>query len=211
MFGGQVMGKRGPKPKGEYGGKGGRTAVLSTRLQRDTRARLVAAAKANVRSLSQELEHRLRRTFTEDDKAIDWYGTQQTEAVVKLIGATIQSASARISKRGKHDWLKEQWLFDDVMDAVAHVLLWFRPDGDSGRRSITLSSGTDKADELMDKIRSADPSLPITPTSTPQHALAMLRDKLGSLAKGPHPYEDWRKTEPPLRIDPAKPASRKIK
>ena len=92
MFGGQIMGKRGPKPKGEYGGKGGRTAVLSTRLQRDTRARLVAAAKANVRSLSQELEHRLRRTFTEDDKAIDWYGTQQTEAVVKLIGATIQSA-----------------------------------------------------------------------------------------------------------------------
>ena len=97
------------------------------------------------------------------------------------------------------------------MDAVAHVLLWFRPDGDSGRRSITLSSGTDKADELMDKIRSADPSLPITPTSTPQHALAMLRDKLGSLAKVPHPYEDWRKTEPPLRIDLAKPASRKIK
>jgi hypothetical protein len=205
------MGKRGPKPRGEYGAKGGRTAVLSTRLQRDSRVRLVAAAKSNGRSLSQELEHRLRRTFTEDDKSIEWYGSEQTAAVVKLIGATIQSAAARVSKSGKHDWLKEQWLFDDIMAAIAHVLLWFRPGGDIGRRSIALGSGTNKADELMDQIRSANPALPITPTSTPQHALAMLRDKLGDLAKGPHPYEDWRKRKPPLRIVPAKPATRKIK
>ena len=32
------MGKRGPQPKGEYGGKIRRTAVLSTRLQPDTRS-----------------------------------------------------------------------------------------------------------------------------------------------------------------------------
>lgn len=83
------MGKRGPKSKGEYGRHGGRTAVLSTRLQPDTRARLVAAAKTKGRSLSQELEHRLRWTFSEDDKAVDWYGSGQTAAVVKLIGATI--------------------------------------------------------------------------------------------------------------------------
>ena len=205
------MGKRGPKPKGEYGRHGGRTAVLSTRLQPDTRARLVAAAKAKGRSLSQELEHRLRWTFTEDDKAVDWYGSGQTAAVVKLIGATIQSASARVSTRGKHDWLTEQWLFDDVMDAIAHVLLWFRPGGDSGGRSITLSSGTNKADKLMDEVRLADPSLPITKGSTRQHALAMLKDKLGDLANGPHPYEDWQKNEPPVRIIPAKPATRKTK
>jgi hypothetical protein len=171
----------------------------------------VAAATTNGRSLSQELEHRLRATFAEDDKAVDWYGSRQTAAVVKLIGATIQSASARVSKRGKHDWLKEQWLFDDVMAAIAHILLWFRPGGDSGMRSITLSSGTHKADELMDEIRSADPSLPITKGSTRQHALAMLKDKLGDLAKGPHPYDDWQKRQPPVRIVPAKPATRKIK
>ncbi len=165
------MGKRGPKPKGEYGRHGARTAILSTRLQPDTRARLVAAAKVKDRSISQELEHRLRWTFTEDDKIIDWYGSGQTAAVVKLIGAAIQSASARVSTRGKHDWLKEQWLFDDVMSAVTHVLLWFRPEGDSGLRSIMLGSGTNEADELMDQIRSADPSLPIARGSTRQHAL----------------------------------------
>lgn len=83
------MGVRGPQPKGEYGRKIVRTAVLSTRLQPDTRARLSQAARANGRSVSQELEHRLRRTFIDDDKAIEWYGSDQTEAVVKLIGATI--------------------------------------------------------------------------------------------------------------------------
>ncbi len=188
------MGKRGPQPKGEYGRDGGRTAVLSTRLQPDTRARLVAAAKVNGRSLSQELEHRLRAAFVEDDKAVDWYGSGQTAAVVKLIGATIQSTSARVAK---HDWLKEQWLFDDVMSAIAHVLLWFRPGGDSGRRSIILSSGTNKADELMDEIRSADPSLPITKGSTRQHALSMLKDKLGDLVTARLPYDNSRKPAPP--------------
>ena len=66
------MGKRGPEPKGEYGRRIGRTAVLSTRLQPDTRNRLSGAAKANRRSLSQELEHRLRRSFVEDDKVVDF-------------------------------------------------------------------------------------------------------------------------------------------
>jgi hypothetical protein len=188
------MGKRGPKPKGEYGRLGGRTAVLSTRLQRDTRARLVAAAKSNRRGLSQELEHRLRRTFIEDDKSIEWYGSEQTAAVVKLIGATIQSAAARVSKRGKHDWLKEQWLFDDVMTAIRHVLVWFRPGGDSGIHQITLSSGTDRADQLINEIRSADPALPITKGSTRQHAMAMLKDKLGDLVRDRNPYDDLRQT-----------------
>ena len=85
------MGKRGPQPKGEYGGKIRRTAVLSTRLQPDTRARLSEAAKVSGRSVSQELEHRLRRTFTEDDKAVEFYGNEPNAAVVKLIGAVIQS------------------------------------------------------------------------------------------------------------------------
>jgi hypothetical protein len=195
------MGKRGPQPKGEYGRNVVRTAVLSTRLQPDTRARLSQAARANGRSASQELEHRLRRTFVEDDKAIEWYGSDQTAAVVKLIGATIQSASARVSSKGrKYDWLAEQWLFDDVVSAIEHALLWFRPGGDGGRRRITLTSGTDRAEQLIEEIRSADPSIPITKASTRQHAMAMLQDKLGDLAKGSHPYDQWRAKKPKVKI-----------
>jgi hypothetical protein len=205
------MGRRGPPPKGEYGGKIGRTAVLSTRLQPDTRARLVAATKASTRSLSQELEHRLRRTFVEDDKAVEFYGTGQTAAVVKLIGATIQSAAARGSPQKKYDWLKEQWLFDDVMAAIEHMLLWFRPGGDSGKREITVSSGTNRAGQLIDEIRSSDPSLPITKRSNRQHDMAMLKDKLGDLVRDGHPYDDWLKEKPPERIAVSKRAKRKPK
>ena len=194
------MGKRGPQPKGEYGRKTARTAVLSTRLQPDTRARLLGAAKVNQRSLSQELEHRLRRTFIEDDKTVEIYGTEQTAAVVKLIGLMLNAAAARTSRRGRHEWLKEQWLFDDVIDAIVHTLLWFRPGGDSERRQITLSSTTDRVDELIDEIRSADPSLPMAMRSNRQHTMAMLKDKLGDLARHPHPYDEWLRKSRPARV-----------
>jgi hypothetical protein len=198
------MGKRGPQPKGEYGHKTGRTAVLSTRLQPDTRARLVAAAKSSGRSLSQELEHRLRRTFIDDDNSFDWYGSEQTAAVVKLIGAAIQSVAVRRSSKGKeYNWLTHEFLFDDVTSAIQHILLWFRPGGDSGRRSVTLSSGTDEAERLINEIRSADPSIPITKRSRRQHVMAMLKDKLGDLAKGSHPHDKWRGKVPKVTIMPA--------
>jgi len=185
------MGKRGPHPKGEYGRKIRRTAVLSTRLQPDTRARLLEAAKADGRSLSQELEHRLRRTFIEDDKTIDFYGTEQNAAIMKLIGTTIMFTTTRISTAGKNDWLKKQFLFDDVMAAIQHVLLWFRPGGDSGRQEIKLSSGTDRAQQLINEVRAADPALPITKRSSRQHAMATLKDKLGDLVTVRDPNDDF--------------------
>jgi hypothetical protein len=194
------MGKRGPQPKGEYGGKGDRTAVFSTRLRPETRNRLVAAAKTSGRSLSQELEHRLRWTFSEDDLGVKLYGTEQNAAVVNLIGATIQSVSTRNSVGRKHEWLKEQWLFDDVMTAIRHVLLWFRPGGDSGLRQITFGSGTDRADQLINEIRSSDPSLLITKGSARQHTMARLKEKLGDLVTARKPYDDLRK---PMPVEPS--------
>ena len=94
----------------------------------------------------------------------------------------------------------EQWLFDDVMNAIEHTLLWFRPSGNGGRRMLTLSSGTDRAEQLIDEIRSADPSIPITKGATRQHAMAMLKDKLGDLAKSSHPYDEWRAKTPEVKI-----------
>jgi hypothetical protein len=188
------MGKRGPQPKGEYGGTHERTAVLSMRLRPETRRRLEAAAKAGKRGISQEAEHRLRRTFGEDDDDIKHYGSKQNAAIVNLIGAAIRSASDRDSPKRKHDWLKEQWLFDDVMAAIWHVLLWFRPGGDSGLRQITMSSGTARADRLIDEIRSADLALPITRGSARQHTMARLKENLGDLVAARNPYDDLRQT-----------------
>jgi hypothetical protein len=197
------MGRRGPPPKGEYGGNIGRTAVLSTRLQPDTRARLVAAAKTSKRSLSQELEHRLRRTFIEDDKEVDFYGSPQTAAVLKLVGAVIQAAGRISYEKRATRWLEDASLFDAVLAAVLHALIWFRPGGDGGRWGIHYQSD---AERILDEIRAGDPSLPITKRSTQQHAMAMLRDRLGPLADRPHPHDEWRKT---VRIVHPRPAERK--
>ena len=201
------MGKRGPAPKGEYGGKIGRTAVLSTRLQPDTRARLSAAAKANKRSLSQELEHRLRGSFIDEDKVVDFYGSHSNAAVVKLLGAVIQSTCTNWLvktgdgwvpdlKKDPGEWLRDPKMFDQVLTAIVHALMWFKPEGGSAEQFLFYHS---IAERIIDEIRSADPSLPITKRSTRQHAMAMLKDKLGDLVHHPHPYDDWRKNKSPVR------------
>jgi hypothetical protein len=213
------MGKRGPQPKGEYGGKIGRTAVLSTRLQPDTRKRLVAATETSGRSLSQELEHRLRRTFIEDDKAVDFYGSQSNAAILKLIGAVIQSTcTSWLVKtdegwvpdlyKDPAEWLRDPKLFDGVLTAIVHALMWFRPNRNRDEPFLFYSS---IAEQIIDEIRSSDSSLPITKRSTRQHAMAMLKDKLGDLARHRHPYDDWREKEPPVRIVVPNPAKKKHK
>ena len=204
------MGRRGPQPRGEYGGKIGRTAVLSTRLQPDTRRRLVAATEASGRSLSQELEHRLRRTFIEDDKAVEFYGTQSNAAILKLIGAVIQSTCTSwlvktdegwVPDRYKDpgEWLRDPKLFDQVLTAIVHTLMWFKPSGGRDEQHFFYNSA---AERIIDEIRSADPSLPITKRSSRQHAMAMLKDKLGDLAEHRHPYDDWSKEKPPIPVTP---------
>jgi hypothetical protein len=118
VFGDTEMGRRGPQPKGEYGAKMDRTAVLSTRLQPDTRRRLEAAKGISGRSLSQELEHRLRRTFVEDDKAVEFYGSESNAAILKLIGAVIHSTCTSWFVETADGWVPDpdkdpgEWLRD---------------------------------------------------------------------------------------------------
>jgi hypothetical protein len=213
------MGKRGPQPKGEYGRQITRTAVFSTRLQPDTRARLVRAAKVNRRSLSQELEHRLRSGFIQEDNVVDFYGSDSNAAIVKLIGAVIQSTctSWRVKTEGgwvpdphkdPGEWLRDQKLFDQVLTAINHALMWFRPGGEQGAQFIFFASEIAK---LIDEIRAADPSLPIAKRSTRQHAMAMLKDRLGALACRPHPYDDLSGKKSLVQLVAPKPRKRKRK
>ena len=204
------MGKRGPQPKGEYGRKIRRTAVFSTRLQPDTRERLVSAAKASGRSLSQEVEHRLRRTFSEDDKAVEFYGSQSNAAILKLIGAVIQStctswlvktAEGWVPDLDKDpgEWLRDPRLFNGVLTAIVHTLMWFKPS--AGREDQFLFYHS-TAEKIINEIRSADLSLPMPKRSKRQHAMAVLKDKLGELVDHRHPYDDLREKARPIRIDP---------
>jgi hypothetical protein len=181
--------------------------VLSTRLQPDTRARLSDAAKTNRRSLSQELEHRLRASFIQDDNVVDFYGNQSNAAIVKLVGVVIQSictswlvktADGWVPDLNKDpgEWLRDPKLFDQVLTAIVHALMWFKPSGGLDEQFFFYHS---TAEGIIDEIRAADPALPITKKSTRQHAMAMLKDKLGDLVSERNPYDDLRRSTPPVR------------
>jgi hypothetical protein len=160
------------------------------------------------------LEHRLRQTFIEDDKAVEFYGSQSNAAILKLIGAVIQSTcTSWLVKTADGDndpgeWLRDPKLFDEVLTAIVHALMWFKPNGGRDEQFLFYHS---TAERIINEIRAADPSLPITKRSTRQHAMAMLKDKLGDLARHRHPYDDWRESEPPVRIVVPKPAKREHK
>jgi hypothetical protein len=56
---------------------------LVHRIRPDLRKSLERAAKASGRSLSQEVEHRLRRSFVEDDKIADAFGDRRTYRLMR--------------------------------------------------------------------------------------------------------------------------------
>jgi hypothetical protein len=109
------MGK-GPRPKGEYAGK---SSVFSTRIRPDLRKSLERAAKASGRSLSQEVEHRLRRSFVEDDKIADAFGDRRTYRLMRLMSDAIH-----LSRQDQNDenWLDDPFRFRVALAAMRRVI-----------------------------------------------------------------------------------------
>jgi hypothetical protein len=122
------MGKRGPEPKGEFDGK---SAVLSTRIRPDTKAALAEAAKASGRSLSQEIEFRLRRSFAEDEKIDLGFGDEQTFAVLRTAAMAVKTSRFTTEVASGGHWLSDAWAFERVVATVFRVLWAFRPAGDA--------------------------------------------------------------------------------
>jgi hypothetical protein len=104
------------------------------------------------------------------------------------------------------EWLRDPKLFDGVLTAIIHALMWFKPSGAGDEQFLFYHSAVQ---HIIDEIRSSDPALPMTKGSTRQHAMAMLKDKLGDLVRHRHPYDDGREKARPVRIVLPNPAKRK--
>src|SRR5215831_7324793 len=104
------MGK-GPRPKGEYAGK---SSVFSTRIRPDLRKSLERAAKTSGRSLSQEVEHRLRRSFVEDDKIADAFGDRRTYRLMRLMSDAIHLSL----NKNDENWLDDPFRFRIALEAM---------------------------------------------------------------------------------------------
>jgi hypothetical protein len=156
------MGKRGPRPKGPYSGQ---TAVLSTRIRPELRAALEAAARARGVSLSHEIEHRLRRTFYDDEKITEAFGSRRNYALMRMIGSIIEMMMN--VKNRKAEWLDDPYLFEQVTKSINVVLEAIRP---TGEPPATVEDALDhggprqwkwRAAEAIRDVQLADPTLPL--------------------------------------------------
>jgi hypothetical protein len=191
------MGKRGPAPQGEYAGK---SQVLSTRIRPDTRAALQEASKKSGRSLSQEIEHRLRRTFIEDKKEVaDIWGSRQNLTIMRMVALAMQLQWNPFSNHTFERWLDDPVLFDQAVKTVNKVLEAIRPEGPIRGSSITTPEGVVHASDpigmatvdylshqvaagLWKRIQDADPSLPLNEGTWRDHMDGMMKTELGDVA-----------------------------
>jgi hypothetical protein len=195
------MGKRGPAPKGEYGGK---SKVFSTRIRPDLRESLDSAARSSGRSLSQEVEHRLRRTFIEDEKIGDAFGSRQNFLIMRIVALTMQFQWNPFFTHGWYEknWLDDPLMFDQVRKTVNRVLEAIRPRGPVTSSVVSTRRGTFRAWDpegiatteflahqvahgLWKSVQEADPSLPLHKGTRAQHLAGLLKSELGEIASRP--------------------------
>jgi hypothetical protein len=114
----------GRKPKGEFVGK---TATVTTRIMPDTREALEEAARASNRSLSQELEFRLRASLRRPTKA-----QQRNEA----LGYAIMFVAEAIEKDTGRSWLEDPFTGLALRYAIDQLAFYFAPVSTEGSAEI---------------------------------------------------------------------------
>jgi hypothetical protein len=162
------MGKRGPAAKGEFGDK---SAVLSTRISAELRSALERSVAESGLTLSREIEHRLRRTFSEDEKISEGFGTRRNRALMKMAAMLMQTMHR--SDSPDVEWLDDPWLFDQYVIRLNALLEACRPPAearmpagvygvpalDNEETHRIVSRG--KALQLLQDVQRADASLPL--------------------------------------------------
>jgi hypothetical protein len=146
------MGKRGPVPRGEYSNK---SRVLSTRIREDTRAALEGAAAESGRSLSQEIERRLRQSFDQDRLISAKFGTRQNYALLRLLASLFDTAPGN-----NESWLNDADNYNHVAHSIRVVLDALRPGDARPFAELDQMMGEWNADAAAGAVAEADASMP---------------------------------------------------
>ena len=174
------MAKRGRKPQGEYVGK---SEVMGFRVTPDTKAALEKASRESGRSISQEIEHRLRRDLFQ-------HGSADTYAVMRTISYAIDEL--RNIKNPKAHWLDDPYLFAQARQAMIAFFDLLAPDpGPSVEETIDQGpqkQGLVAVHELLREIQITDETKPRVRQTPRERALWILKTDLNTLAERPHPY-----------------------
>jgi hypothetical protein len=171
---------RGPAPRGEYAGK---SSVFSTRIRPDLRRKLEQAAKKSRRSLSQEIEHRLRGTVVEDEKISERFGDRRTFLLMQMMAMAIRFKG---DDNRPGAWLENPDDFEIAIAAALLVLEAVRPRGavDPDNPFLAFANRL-KAEgiafEIWKEIKKADPALSLTRGSRADHWNAKAKADLGEI------------------------------
>lgn len=109
---------------------------LNMRTTRETRERLESAAKANARSLAQEVEYRLQRSFDDTDIVTRHDEMQHGRDVVGflMLAEEVMTSAGRLAamEQGKRErsWLSDPYAYDQAVKAFMDVAEHLRPPGD---------------------------------------------------------------------------------
>lgn len=120
---------RGRPPKGEHRGK---SATFSTRITPELRSALEYAAETSGRSISQEVETRLRLSFDAElqrgqrDKLIEAFGGEESFALFVVLSMFIQSIEIKTGR----PWHADRYTYEQVAAGAAFILDSFAPDGE---------------------------------------------------------------------------------
>jgi hypothetical protein len=172
------MAGKGATPKGEFVGK---SAVFSTRIRPDLRIKLEKAAKDSGRSVSQEVEFRLRRSFTDDEKIAEMFFDRTTFALMRMVALAIHLNPLPENNRS---WLEDPEQFESAIAAALNVLEAVRPgkvDYNVPLSDFLQSRGQSIAFQVWRKIRQADPALPLGKGTRADHRNAIIKLDLKSV------------------------------
>jgi hypothetical protein len=190
------MAARGRKPQGNYKHK---TQVFSTRITADLREALETAAKTSGHSISQEVEHRLRRSFLNDREITSVFGNRRNYAVLKMISALMEimrpavpwsfsgvDSDAAAGTDPQKDWLDDPYAFDQLLKAVSGVMEELRPLGppvaplsnNPIENFANETEGSRRAADLLFAIKDAPTELPLDSRSP----APLIRADLGAVA-----------------------------
>jgi hypothetical protein len=170
--------KRGRPTKGPY--QGGRSKIFTLRLRDELRSRIEEEARANGRSNSQEVEHRLRRSFNEDLLISDRFGSRAAYAFVRFLSGILVQFERTSTREGS--WIDDRVTALKFRDATVACLNAMMPpatepesESDAAWRE---AEAIDRAGRGLLGLAQATPQLPVTPGND----MALIRSDLGAAA-----------------------------
>jgi hypothetical protein len=160
----------------------GKRYPLNMRTTFEARQELERAAAASGRSLAQEVEHRLNRSFVEDGKIAEMFGDRRTFVLMQMMAQAVHFGHTPSNPT----WLDDPIEFEKAISAALRILEAVQPEGswpaDAPTERHVQVSGQRIAMNIWRAIKRADLRLPLDGTDEDHRKLRVMKDDLRGLA-----------------------------